>query len=288
MTDTKTTDPRRADALVRKGSPDPAPAIPFNPERREGVQTANSEPASSWVFNPEHREGVPPTSPDPDQTLIARSADLQVCRVGIRADKSSPGADFDGPSPNPKAPGPKTEAGKSRSSQNAVTHGLRAKKIDNAVAPALRAAYETLRRQYLDEYRPTGAIENTLFDMLVFAAWQLYKIREMDMFTEIDLGLQGSFGRSEKLARYRGSHERLFFRSLNQLKQIQQERLLRETDQKATLPTQIPPGVRLKPLFAHLKTLQRHPKTKTVAGTANRERRERVSSPTLRPQLIQS
>jgi hypothetical protein len=89
----------------------------------------------------------------------------------------------------------------------------------------------------------------------------------MEIFTDIDIGAPGSFGRSEKLARYRGSHERLFFRSLNQLKQIQQEHLLRETDQKAALPAAIPPGVRLKPLFAHLKSLHRRPKTKSASTT---------------------
>jgi hypothetical protein len=176
------------------------------------------------------------------------------------------------------ATGPKTPEGKSRSSQNAVTHGLRATKIDNAVSPELRAEYERLRKQYLDEYKPTGAIENTLLDMVIFAAWQLYKIREMELWTDIDLGSLGSFGRSEKLARYRGSHERLLFRSLNQLKQIQQERALLATDKTAALPTHVAPGVRLKPLFTHLKSLVRHPKTKTASATVlragNRERRE--------------
>jgi hypothetical protein len=51
----------------------------------------------------------------------------------------------------------------------------------------MQAQYEKLRREYLDEYRPIGAIENTLFDMLVFAAWQLYKIRDLEMFSELDL-----------------------------------------------------------------------------------------------------
>ncbi len=139
--------------------------------------------------------------------------------------------------------GPKTPEGKARSSQNAVTHGLRATKLENAVAPELRAAYEQLRQQYLDEYKPTGAIESTLLDMVIFAAWQLYKIREMELFTDIDLGAPGSLGRSEKLARYRGSHERLLFRSLNQLKQIQQERALLTTDRTAALPpTSRPPS----------------------------------------------
>ena len=169
------------------------------------------------------------------------------------------------------ATGPRTDAGKARSSANAVKHGLRATKIENAVAAELRAAYEALRQQYLDEYKPTGAIESTLLDMVIFAAWQLYKIREMELFTDIDLGSLGSFGRSEKLARYRGSHERLLFRSLNQLKQIQQERLLRETDQKAAIPAHLPPAVRLKTLQDHLKRLHRHPKTRTASANRPRE-----------------
>ena len=165
--------------------------------------------------------------------------------------------------------GPKTDAGKARSSRNAVTHGLRATKLENAVSPTLRAEYEKLRQQYLDEYKPTGAIESTLLDMVIFAAWQLYKIREMELFTDIDLGAPGSFGRSEKLARYRGSHDRLLFRSLNQLRQIQQERALLTTDRTAALPTHIPPAVRLKPLLTHLKQLARHPRTiSTSAATS--------------------
>ncbi len=181
-------------------------------------------------------------------------------------------------SPNPFT-GPKTPEGKAASSRNAVTHGLRATKLDNAVDPALRAEYEKLRGAYLDEYRPTGSIESTLVDMVIFAAWQLYKIREMELWTDIDLGSPGSFGRSEKLARYRGAHERLLFRSLNQLKQIQQERALLTADRTAALPAHIPPGVRLKPLFNHLKTLHRHPKTQTASASAPkpglRNRRER-------------
>ncbi len=164
------------------------------------------------------------------------------------------------------ASGPKTPEGKARSSANAVTHGLRATKLENAVAPELRAAYEQLRQQYLDEYKPTGAIESTLVDLVIFAVWQLYKIREMELFTDIDLGAPGSFGRSEKLARYRGSHERLLFRSLNQLRQIQQERALSTTDRTAALPAHIPPAVRLKPLFAHLKSLASHPKTLSASA----------------------
>ena len=170
--------------------------------------------------------------------------------------------------PESFATGPKTPAGKARSSRNALKHGLRATKLENAVAPELRAAYEKLRKQYIDEYKPAGAIESTLLDMVIFAAWQLYKIRDMELFEEIDLGAPGSFGRSEKLARYRGSHERLLFRSLNQLKQIQQERALLTTDKTAALPAHIAPAVRVKPLLAHLKSQSKHPKTLAASASA--------------------
>ncbi|HPT28833.1 MAG TPA: hypothetical protein PLZ95_20600, partial [Bryobacteraceae bacterium] len=118
-------------------------------------------------------------------------------------------------------------------------------------------------------------------------AWQLYKIREMELFTDIDLGAPGSFGRSEKLARYRGSHERLLFRSLNQLKQIQQERVLLTTNRTAALPAHIAPGVKLKPLFNRLKSLARHPKTLFASAAIPRPRvrdhRELSASLSIRP-----
>ena len=218
-----------------------------HPRRADALGHKGSPvPAPPPPFNPERREGVPPDAVPPRPFNRERRE-----RV---------------PAPNPST-GPKTQAGKSRSSKNAVTHGLRAKKLENAVPPLLRQQYENLRRDYQNQYRPAGAIENTLFDLIVFAAWQLYKIREMELYAEIDLGVMGSFGTSEKLARYRASHERLFFRSLNQLNKIQQERLLREADQKATLPQNLPPGARLKTLQDHLKRLHRHPKTKVVAAT---------------------
>ena len=170
------------------------------------------------------------------------------------------------------ATGPRTAAGKERSARNSLKHGLTATKTENAVDPELKEAYARLRQQYVDEFKPSGAIENTLLDMVVLAAWQLYKIREMELYSEIDVGAPGTMGRSEKLARYRASHERLLFRSLNQLRQIQQERALLTADNTAALPKHIAPGVKLKPLFAHVKSLARHPKTRTAAVAAAKPR----------------
>jgi len=240
-------------------SPNPSadPASSANRERRERV----TSPIHSKAPEPgvrEHRERVR-SGP---KSLSGTSANRER-RERVRSSS-----------------GPKTPEGKAHSSQNAVTHGLRATKLENAVAPTLRAEYEKLRQQYLDEYKPSGAIESTLVDMVIFAAWQLYKIREMELWTDIDLGAPGSFGRSEKLARYCGSHERLLFRSLNQLRQIQQERALSTTDRTAALPAHLAPAVRLKPLFAHVKSLSKHPKTLSTSATTQQRpvSRIRISS----------
>lgn len=153
------------------------------------------------------------------------------------------------------ATGPKSVEGKEISSRNALKHGLTAAKVENAVDPELKAQYESVRRQYVEEFRPEGAIENTLMDLVILAAWQLYKIRALETFAEIDLGAPGMAGRSEKLARYRGANERLLFRSLNQLRQIQQERAQMRVEKSAAMPARVAPGVRVRPLAMRVERL---------------------------------
>jgi hypothetical protein len=168
------------------------------------------------------------------------------------------------------ATGPRTEEGKAVSSKNALKHGLTAARAENAVDPELKAQYEALRRQYLDDFRPEGAIENTLMDLVVLAAWQLYKIRQMEMFARVDLGEPGEVGKSEKLARYRGHHERLLFRSLNQLRQIQQERAELRVERSAALPERLAPGVKVKPLAMRVERSRKQPRVMKagVGGSA--------------------
>ncbi len=249
--------PVHLDETVRNADPQACPVA--NPAGISSPGPGSTQPPLLQP-TPTNPHGDHPQSPQPQLLLPAPSPLVDTGRLSPNPTNPEPGA---GVSSN--ATGPKTEAGKSRSSQNAVTHGLRAKKIENAVPHPMRSEYEKLRRQFLDDYKPAGAIESTLLDMVIFAAWQLYKIRDMETFTGIDMGMPGSFGRSEKLARYRGSQERLFFRSLNQLKQIQQERAFRDTNQKAALPAHISPGVRTKPLHELLKRLHRQPHTKIAS-----------------------
>jgi hypothetical protein len=128
-----------------------------------------------------------------------------------------------------------------------------------------------MRKKYLDEYRPSGATENTLLDLVIQAAWQLYRIREMELFSPIEFATpfsDSSFGKSDRLARYRAGYERMFHTNLKQLNHIQQERLLLAADRTASLPAHIPPGVRVKPIFNLLDTITFRPKARTATYQA--------------------
>jgi hypothetical protein len=70
--------------------------------------------------------------------------------------------------------GPRTEAGKQRSSLNALRHGL------TAASPVLPsedpAAYESHCRQFMDEYQPASPTETQLVQELIDASWRLNRI----------------------------------------------------------------------------------------------------------------
>jgi len=70
--------------------------------------------------------------------------------------------------------GPRTAAGKQRSSQNALRHGLTAR------TPVLtsedQAAYENHHRQFEKEYQPANATESQLVKEMADTAWRLNRI----------------------------------------------------------------------------------------------------------------
>lgn len=70
--------------------------------------------------------------------------------------------------------GPRTDAGKQRSSLNAIRHGLTAQTI---VLPSEDpAAYQAHRRQFFEEYQPTSATETQLVQELIDTSWRLNRI----------------------------------------------------------------------------------------------------------------
>jgi hypothetical protein len=131
--------------------------------------------------------------------------------------------------------GPRTPDGQARSSQNARTHGLTSR--DLIVAPNEREEFEELLNDYQTDVKPQGAIQHTLFDELVGAAWNLRRVRRMeaelcsttspqDLLKDEDLQK-----RLDRLARHKTRIERTFHRSLKELKALQTNTVI-----EATLP----------------------------------------------------
>lgn len=134
-----------------------------------------------------------------------------------------------------KSRGPRTEAGKARSSQNALKHGLRAQR--HVVLPDEDAAeYEAHEEAFLAELAPEGALQTHLARRIAAAAWRVLRsdrieaeIFEQERFGDRhDLGLalirDGNGGRAfPTLLRYRGAAEAEFWRALRTLKALQAE-----------------------------------------------------------------
>jgi hypothetical protein len=122
--------------------------------------------------------------------------------------------------------GPRSPEGKASSSQNARKHGLTAASV--IVGPEDREEFNALLADYQSDVAPQGAIQQTLFDELVAAAWNLRRIRRMETelcagaATYLDLlnddGLQT---RLDRLARHKTRIERTFHRCLKELKALQ-------------------------------------------------------------------
>jgi hypothetical protein len=123
--------------------------------------------------------------------------------------------------------GPRTPAGKQRSSLNALRHGLTAA---SAVLPSEDpAAFEAHRRRFFDEYQPATPTESQLVIELADTSWRLNRIPllEAELFSQnpdpqslipllANLGIQG-----QRLSRQ-------FQRSLDTLREIQAARAERE------------------------------------------------------------
>ena len=135
-----------------------------------------------------------------------------------------------------KSRGPKTAAGKARSAQNALKHGLRAQQ--HVVLPDEAAAeFAALEAALQAELAPEGALQSILVRRIARAAWRLERVDrlEVEVLEEqrrgsagISAGLalirDGNGTRSfETLLRYRGAASAELLRSLRTLKALQAE-----------------------------------------------------------------
>jgi hypothetical protein len=146
-----------------------------------------------------------------------------------------------------KSRGPQTEEGKARSAQNALKHGMRARK--HLVLPDEDAAeFTDLEAALVDELAPVGALQTVLARRVAVAAWRLARADriEAELFEERrsahgGLGLalirDGNGPRSfETLLRYRGAAMAEFWRALHTLKALQAEQALETSPALAAHP----------------------------------------------------
>jgi hypothetical protein len=117
--------------------------------------------------------------------------------------------------------GPRTPEGQARSSQNARTHGLTAR--DLVIAPDEHEEFEELRNDYQASVKPQDATQQSLFELLVGAAWNLRRIRRMEVRACSDATRTAAQLEKDldRLVRYKTCIERTFHRSLKELKALQ-------------------------------------------------------------------
>jgi hypothetical protein len=133
-----------------------------------------------------------------------------------------------------KSRGPRTAEGKARASQNALKHGMCAKK-HLLLTDDSRAQFAALEAALLDDLAPQGALQTLLAHRLIAAAWRLQRAGrlEFELFSAhdaLDLGPGRALirdGRDARvfptLVRYRGAAQTELFRTLKALKGLQKE-----------------------------------------------------------------
>jgi hypothetical protein len=134
--------------------------------------------------------------------------------------------------------GPRSDAGKQRSALNALTHGLTAR---TAVLPAEDpAAYQQHHRQFHDEYRPATPTETQLVHELADTSWRMNRIPllEADVLSRAQspasspeppaFDIVDAHRLLASLSIHGQRLSRQFQKALNQLQDLQAERLERQ------------------------------------------------------------
>jgi len=124
--------------------------------------------------------------------------------------------------------GPRTEAGKHRSSQNARTHGLTAQSV---ILPTEdEAAYQQICHKFFEEYKPATATEATLVQLLADTTWRLNRIPQLEdaVLGDTSLPPQQAIEQISRLGLYSSRLSRQFQTTVKQLREIQDDRRQRE------------------------------------------------------------
>jgi hypothetical protein len=141
------------------------------------------------------------------------------------------------PTPN-RATGPRTPAGKQRSSQNAITHGLTSR--SPVLATENADEYQRHYRQFLDEYKPATPTETQLVKEVADTAWRLNRIPHLEAAlldraanppneqAGIDFDIVDAHRALATLGLHYQRLSRQFQKALEQLRKFQSDRAERE------------------------------------------------------------
>jgi hypothetical protein len=119
-----------------------------------------------------------------------------------------------------RATGPRTEACKAISSQNARKHGLCSRTL--RLLPEEWIEYNDMRDRYARDLQPADDIDETLIDEICFNYWRLQQTRDAE------LGLIEKHPTELPIIalyiRYRTGYERAFYKALDQIRKRQRDR----------------------------------------------------------------
>jgi len=143
-----------------------------------------------------------------------------------------------------KSTGPRSRAGKARSAQNAVRHGLTSRRV--VLRDESEEAWREFRHEVLCDLRPLGTLETQLACRVAEQMWRLARVPavEGELWERARRGLLGgddglgaAWGREgvalARLARYEAALQRGLGRLLNALRQLQAERRKAERSERS-------------------------------------------------------
>jgi hypothetical protein len=115
--------------------------------------------------------------------------------------------------------GPRSPEGKARVAQNAIKHGLTSKHL--IIRPEDQDEFDDLQTSLYLELDPQGALETITFHDLIHAAWNLHRLRRMEV--ECD---PADFAGAERISRYLSRTQRAYYRAVKELRTLQTNRAL--------------------------------------------------------------
>jgi hypothetical protein len=132
--------------------------------------------------------------------------------------------------------GPKSAAGKRKSSQNAISHGLSAAspEVLAKLGETQQAEFQKLRARLFAQTNPSGAAEEQVFEAYAWATFQAQRARrflsQAELIFEAELYASAQLAdtalrRLDTLARYCARHERSAARAFALLGQLQADRV---------------------------------------------------------------